>query len=117
MKKAKPFLFLFLLLPLLGCEALEDLIEEEFDVSISFAGDLEIKSESAVNEPTDSITIQTDLASYNIASDPDIADVIGSTDEITKIKIDRIRYSYKDFQGNEDAFVIEGGFTFLNQNM
>ncbi|MGI9550122.1 MAG: hypothetical protein ACR2MT_02890 [Aurantibacter sp.] len=117
MRAMKPFLFLFLLIPLMGCEELEELIEEEFDVTISFAGDLEIVSESSVSEPTDPITVQTDIAFYSIASDPDIAEVIGSTDEITKIKIDRIRYSYKDFQGNEEAFVIEGGFSFVNQNM
>ncbi|WP_420602848.1 hypothetical protein [Flagellimonas sp.] len=116
MKKLKPFLFLLFVLPLMGCEELEELIEEEFDVTISFAGDLEIISETAVSEPTDPITVVTEIATYNIHSDPDIAEVINSRDEITKVKIDRIRYSYQDFQGNEQAFVIEAGFSFTDVN-
>ncbi|RKN80236.1 hypothetical protein D7Z94_18580 [Ulvibacterium marinum] len=100
----------------MGCEELEELIEEEFDVSISFAGDLGIVSETAVSEETDPITVATELATYRIESDPDIANAINDRGEISKVTIDRVRYSYKDFEGNEEAFVIESGFTFADPN-
>ncbi|WP_147415931.1 hypothetical protein [Ulvibacterium marinum] len=116
MKALTPFLYLALLLPLMGCEELEELIEEEFDVSISFAGDLGIVSETAVSEETDPITVATELATYRIESDPDIANAINDRGEISKVTIDRVRYSYKDFEGNEEAFVIESGFTFADPN-
>jgi len=113
MKTLKPFLFLFLLLPLMGCEELEELIEQEFDVSLSFEGDLNIISKSPVSDISDPISVRTEIATYDITSDPEVAEVISNKNEVTKIKIDRIRYSYKDFEGNDEAFVIEGGFSFI----
>ncbi len=113
MKKTKPLFFcFFLLLPLLGCEELEELIEEEFDVSLTFEGDLNITSRSSVSDISDPISIRTETASYNIAADPEVAEVIGDNSEVKKIKINRIRYSYIDFEGNEEAVVVEGGFSF-----
>lgn len=111
-------LFLILLIPLTfsGCDELEELLEEEFDVPISFAGDLAIVSESAVSEETDPITVETELATYRIESDPDIANAINDRGEISKVKIERIRYSYKDFEGNQEAFVIESGFVLVDPN-
>jgi|GEM_PF-4656795 len=116
MKLVRPLLGLVVLLSLYGCDELEELAEQEFDVTISFAGDLEIVSETAVSAETDPITVQTELATYRITSDPDIANAINDRGEISKVSIDRVRYSYKDFVGNEEAFVIESGFTFLNPN-
>lgn len=117
MKYLNIFVPLFTMLLFLSCDELEELLEEEIDIPISFAGDLNIVSESSVSEPTDPITVQTEFAIYRINDDPDIAEIISDPSEISKIKINRIRYSYKDFEGNEESLVIEAGFIFVNQNM
>jgi len=101
------------LLPLFGCDELEELIEEEIDIPLTFEGDLNITSQSNVSDIDDPISIRTETATYNIAADPDVAEVIGDKSEIKKIKINRIRYSYRDFEGNDDAVILEGGFSFL----
>jgi len=117
MKRLAKLFAIVLLLPLGGCDELEELLNEEIDVSITFAGDLEITSESAVSEPTDPVNVETELATYDIDGDPDVRELLNGDAEITKVKINRIRYSYKDFSGNEAAFVIEGGFSFIDPRM
>ena len=116
MKRIGQMLLVLMLLPLTACDEVEELLEQEIDVSLTFAGDLEIVSETAVSEPTDPVNIETELATYRLASDPDVAELLDGGGEITKVKIERIRYSYKDFEGNTDAFVISGGFSFLDVN-
>ncbi len=111
MKRIVPILML-VSLPLLGCEAVEELLE--FDVPISFAGDLEIVSETAVSDSNDAISVETDLATYRIDNDPDIAEYLAEGAEIKKIRVNRIRYNYKDFVGNEEAFLLEGGFSLVD---
>lgn len=111
MKKIVPVLIL-VALPLLGCESVEELLE--FDVPISFAGDLAIVSETAVSDNNDAITVETELATYRIDNDPDIAEYLSEGAEIEKIRVNRIRYNYKDFVGNEEAFLLEGGFRLVN---
>lgn len=112
MKKLRAFFCLLLFSPLLSCEALEELIEEEIDIPLTFEGNLNITSRSSVSDIDDPITIRTESAFYDIASDPDVSELIGDNSEIQKIKINRIRYSYSDFEGNDMAQVLEGGFSF-----
>ena len=111
MKKVFPIL-LFLAIPLLGCDELEEQLE--FDVPISFAGDLEIVSETAVGDTNDNISVETELATYRISNDPDIAEYLDEGAEIKEIKVNRIRYNYKDFVGNEEAFLLEGAFRMVD---
>lgn len=111
MKNLKPILLLSLAFIFMGCDLVEELIEEEFDETITFDGELEILEESAVSSTEDSINVETQLGYYSIANDPDIASLIEDDNaEITKIKIDEIRYTYKDFEGNEEAVVVSAGF-------
>ena len=97
---------LITMLPLMGCEALEELLEEEFEETITFDGLLEIVEKTPVSDIEDDITVTTQIGGYRITSDPDIAALIEDNNaEITKIKIDEIRYSFVDFIGNEEAVV------------
>lgn len=118
MKRVKSFILLALFIPLTNCDALEELVEQEFEETITFDGELEIIEESSVSSTEDPIDVKTDVGIYRIASDPDIASFIEDGNaEITKVKINEIRYTYKDFEGNEEAVVVQAGFSVVTGNM
>ena len=114
MKTLKPFYFLLLFLPMMGCDLLEDAVDDEIERTITFDGDLAIAESSAVSSMDDPIDVTTEMGYYAITSDPDISSLLEDGNaEITKIKIDEIRYTYKDFVGNEEAVVQEASFKVL----
>ncbi|MGI9550121.1 MAG: hypothetical protein ACR2MT_02885 [Aurantibacter sp.] len=103
MKNFKLFLVLLLTVPLLGCEELEELLEEEFDVDVSFTRFITVdiqptsNSEEAVNF--------AQSATINLTTAPEIDDITDDRTQLKSIKINRIRYFYKDVEGNELAVV------------
>ncbi len=107
----RAIIFLTLLLPFFGCDELEELLEEEIDVPISFQGFLHVES-ATVGDPSDPVSITSDFAVYNFENDPEVAELLGDPSEITEIKIKRIRYLFQNFEGNSDANVV-GGFEAL----
>ncbi|WP_299530499.1 hypothetical protein [Ulvibacterium sp.] len=118
MKKIKSYILLLILVPLTNCDALEELVEQEFEESITFDGELEVVEKSPVASIDDDIDVATDAGVYRITSDPDIASLIEDDNaEITKIKINEIRYTYKDFEGNEEAVVVQAGFSIVTGNL
>lgn len=116
----KAFRYIILICPLLffSCEELEELLEEDIEVSISFQGNLEVESETLLN-PEESIEINSEGATYNITEDPEISELLESgtgTGEIKKIEITQIRYLFQDFEGNVDANVT-GAIQILDPSM
>lgn len=119
MKNFRPFICILFLIPFfLGCEELEELLEEEFEETITFDGVLEIVEKTPVSDIDDDITVTTQIGGYRISSDPDIASLIEDDNaEITNIKINEIRYSFTDFVGNEEAVVESITFLVTSQDL
>lgn len=105
MKIIKPFLIGMILLLFLGCDVLEELVEEEFDEDISFVLSFDVVSDETAN-PNEQVSLNTSSASYFFTEDPNIKQFISSPDEIKKIKVNSVRYEYKNFSGNVDAEII-----------
>ncbi len=91
-----------------GCEIVEELVAPEFDVNIAFDGSLSVVSDQLGN-PLQSIPIESEIGYYNILNDPDVMDAMNEGDEITAIKINSVRYSYSNYVGDPDAFIVEAG--------
>ena len=118
MNKLGPFLSLFLLFSFMGCEELEELLEEEFEETITFDGVLEIVEKTPVSDIDDDITVTTQVGGYSLSSDSDIASLIEDDNvEITNIKITEIRYSFVDFIGNEEAVIESITFLVASQDL
>ena len=113
MKRYIPFLFI-LVLPFYGCDEVEELLE--FDVSLGFEGDLLITEQSAVGDITDEVSVTSETAFYNIKEDPDVAEFLAEGAEIKEVKIESIRYSYKDFVGNQEARIQSGQFSITSNS-
>ncbi len=99
----RSFLFLILLLPLFSCDELEELLEEEFDVEVSFTRfiTVDIQPESS---PEEAVNF-AESAVINLTTAPEIDDITDDRTQLQSIKIHRIRYFYKDVEGNENAVV------------
>ena len=109
MKTIKPFFFLVLFIsPILSCDELEELLEQEIDIQTSFTRILSIESPMTSN-PDEAVSFESAFATYDFESDPDVAELIANPSEITKIKITEVRYLFQDVVGNTDAQV-EGDF-------
>jgi len=102
MKKVKPFLFLILLLPLLGCEELEEILEQEFDIDVSFTRTITIDIQPTSNPEEMNFA---ESALIDLSNAPEIDDITDDRTQLKSININRIRYFYKDVEGNEDAVV------------
>ena len=103
-------MIIFIVFTSLGCDEVEELLEQEVDVSISFDGNLEIVSESAVSSPSEPIDIETQSGGYRITSDPDVKELLDGGARITKVKIESVTYGYQNFEGNSEATVLQGNF-------
>lgn len=119
MKKIKYILAsVFCIALIFSCDELEELLEEDIEVNISFQGELSIESETLL-DPTSSVEFNSEGAFYDVTDDPEIAELLESgtgTGEIEKIEITQIRYLFQDFVGNSDA-VVSGGFQLIDQTM
>jgi len=91
-----------------GCEIVEELVAPEFDVTLAFDGSLRVES-AQLGTPNESVSIESQIGYYNIANDPDVVDALNDGDEITEIKINSVRYSYSNFQGDQAAFIVGPG--------
>ncbi len=106
MKKLKDMVWVLALCFLVfGCDELEELIEEEFDVQTTFITELEINVPNA-SSPDKAVDFKSNLGFWDFTKDPNVAEVLGDSDEITKIEINSVRYFYKNVVGNDDANVV-----------
>nr|WP_321234468.1 hypothetical protein [uncultured Psychroserpens sp.] len=95
---------------LYNCEDLEELFEEEIEVQSTFITELEINVPNG-SSPEEAMDFQSNQGFWNFATDPNVTEILGDPDEITKIEINSVRYFYKDVVGNDNAHV-EGALIF-----
>ncbi len=111
MKTIKHVLALiFFIAPLVSCDELEELLEEEIEVQTTFITELEINVPNAPT-PNEAVEFQSNFGFWDFTTDPNVTDILNDPSEITKIEINNVRYFYKDVTGNTDAHV-EGEFVF-----
>lgn len=105
MKLLRTLFCLILLLPLWGCEELDELLEEEFDVNISFNRQITIDVQPTGN-PEEAVNFSESTV-INLTDAPELDEFRESNNrtEVKAININRIRYFYKDVSGNEIAVV------------
>lgn len=106
MGRFKIFSLLLLSLSFLGCDALDELLEEEFDVSVSFNRVINIDIQPTGN-PEEPVNFM-ESAVVNLTTAPEL-DEFRERDDATELKslaINRIRYFYKDVNGNTDTVVV-----------
>ncbi|MCG6188072.1 hypothetical protein [Maribellus maritimus] len=99
MKPVKNFVLIGLTLFIVtGCD---ELIKKNVDVPITFEVFQEIdKQETNEQNPTFSFE-----GYFDILSHPDVANAIGTPDKIKKIKITKIQYEFRNFEGDVDAVI------------
>ena len=113
MKKVSLIISLAVLLIVTGCDKVKELIDmQEIDVDTSFVVSFPFGI-SAMPNPATPVNFGRSMG-YDILSNPDVADRIGSPDQIKKVVINSIQYEYRNFTGNVDAnlsgqFVFEPG--------
>ncbi|MEO1030691.1 MAG: hypothetical protein AAFX55_04765 [Bacteroidota bacterium] len=98
------YIVLFCPLVFFSCDEIEELLEEEIDIETTFITELEI---NVPNGPTPEtpMDFQSNSGLWDFREDPNVMEYLGDSDEITKIRINSVRYFYKDVVGNTDAFV------------
>lgn len=85
-----------------SCE--EDLLETEIDIPVTFVVTLDTGiPEDSVN-PGSSASFASS-ASYNLFNNPEIADAIGTPEEIEDVRVTSVSYEYMNFSGNVDSDV------------
>ena len=102
----KALKYLVFVCPLLffSCDAIEDLLEEEIDIETTFITELEINVPNGPT-PETAMDFQSNTGFWDFRQDPNVMEYLGDADEITGIRINSVRYFYKDFEGNTNAFV------------
>ena len=95
--------------PLLSCEEADELLAKNIELPISFViniNDLFVPEDSETNSYGNGLI-------YDMLSNPDVANAVGTPEQIKKIVINRVRYQYRNFSGNVDAMVSgQMGFNF-----
>ncbi len=109
-----------LLLVLLGigtsCDELEELIEDrEVTVTTSYVNTININS-PMTSDPEEDVGFQEGNG-FDFLNNADVAEVVGTPEQIKKIEILSINYEYKNFSGNVDAFTKGARFFIATQFM
>lgn len=86
----------------ISCDELEELLEDrEVTVTTSYVNTISIDSPMTSN-PDDDVSFQAG-GGFDFLNNADVAEVIGTPEQIKKIEIVSIKYEYKNFSGNVDA--------------
>ena len=103
MKTIKSFLVLVLFISLiLSCDAVDELLSRDIDVPVSFVIDI---NNLSVPEDSSADNFFARTVDYDLLSNPDVADAIGTPEQIKKIIFNSVQYQYRNFSGNVDASV------------
>lgn len=93
----------------INCDELKDAIEDtEVDITTSYTSTITIDAVEQDN-PEDDVSFQESDA-FDILNNPDVADAIGTPEQIKKVEILGISYEYKNFSGNVDAMTLNNTF-------
>jgi len=100
---------LFLTSFFFSCDEAEDFFNGEVDITTSFSH----TSQISVLEIDDPNTWQNFSVSggFNILTNAEISDALGTSGEIKKVEITDIQYEYKNFSGNVDAVTLGSSFS------
>lgn len=93
---------------IIGCDEVEDIINQEVTVNSSFVVDIPI---TVVESNDPNFPDFGRGVSYDVLSNPDVVELVGTPDRIKKIVINSVRYEYRNFTGNVDTD-INGQFVF-----
>jgi hypothetical protein len=115
MKKINTLLFLILFIaPLLSCDELIDALAGEVDLPISFVIDINNLAvpEDLSSDPNNSFR---KYGYFDLLSNPDVADAVGTPEQVKKIVFNSVEYQYRNFSGNADA-VVSGQLILANNS-
>ncbi len=95
-----------------ACDILDELDEQtEVDVTTTYTGVMNIGVPEVFGIPDESSRVQ-ESGGIDLIANPDVADVIGSPEQIKNVEIKRITYEYRNFNGNVDTDLIDGFLQF-----
>ncbi len=110
--QSKYVLLGLMLFTLMACDVIEDIVEQDIDVPVTFVLDLDIivpENAEAPNTPTSFFAVPNAIDVLNIA---EVSDRFGTPEQIQSIRITNVQYEYRNFSGNVDA-VLSGSFNFF----
>jgi hypothetical protein len=115
MKKINTLLFLILFIaPLLSCDELNDALAGEVDLPISFIIDINNLAVPEDSSP-DANNSFDGSGLFDVLSNPDVADAVGTPEQVKKIVLNSVEYQYRNFSGNADA-VVSGQLILANNS-
>ncbi len=103
-----------LLLFFYSCDVLdEDNSEDkqtEVDVTATYTEILNVWVPEVLGMPDESSRVQ-ELGGFDLIDNPDVADVIGTPEQIKNVEVRGMTYEFRNFSGNVDTNLTNGTFT------
>jgi len=99
MRILKPSFYLVLLLPFLGCEALNDLTEQEVDIPITVFVNLAVAVPFDEDPDTPFKFPFSSKSSYSLLNDPVVSNAVDNPEDIVRLRINLVRYEYRNYIG------------------
>lgn len=98
-----------------ACELseLNDALEEptEVDITTTYTRVMNIGVPEVFENPDESSTV-TEADGFDLIDNPDVAEVIGTPEQIKNVEVVSVKYEYRNFSGNVDTYLINGFFQF-----
>ncbi|MGB5437938.1 MAG: hypothetical protein WBM98_18740 [Maribacter sp.] len=113
MKTIKTMLVGVAILFFFACDELTDSLDtpKEVDITTTYTGVLNIGVPEVFENPDESSMV-TEYGGLDLIGNPDVADVIGTPEQIKNVEVVRVKYEYKNFSGNVDTDLENGSFQF-----
>ncbi len=109
MKTLKIMLIAIFLPVFYGCDELVDELKE-VDITATYSDTVRVSVYEKIDE--EEPTRVQESGGFDLINNPDVADAIGTPEQIKKVEILNLQYEYKNFSGNVDANM-ENGFFLL----
>ena len=103
MKTLKSFLMLLLLVPFFGCDLVDDLTEREIDIPITAFVNIQVAVPFDSDPVTPFMFPFSSSSSYSLLEDPVVTNAIDNPDDIVRLRINLVRYEYRDFTGEYEV--------------
>ena len=100
--KPLKYILLFSALVLYNCDELKDALPNEIDITTSYINTINISTPVISEDPEADVSFQ-DGAAFDFLNNPDVAEYVGTPEQIKAIEILSVQYEYKNFSGNVDA--------------
>ncbi|WP_353776877.1 hypothetical protein [Winogradskyella sp. 3972H.M.0a.05] len=100
----KPLKYILLLgiVILFNCDELKDALPNEIDITTTYVNTINVSTPLISGDPEADVSFQ-DAAAFDFLNNPDVAEYVGTPEQIKAIQILNIQYEYKNFSGNVDA--------------